>query len=101
MSYAAFNEKWQEQIKTGTPNLRKALLATYGRPLMIAGLFKLLWSVCVIMGAFFFVRTLQFNVNDHWYWGEEWRGWVLTAFYFLDAYILGGCFRIHNKAMHA
>jgi hypothetical protein len=28
--------------------------------LILAGLGKLLWSICVIMGAFFFVRTLQF-----------------------------------------
>ena len=60
VSFDAFNEKWQEQIKTGNPNLRKALLATYGRSMIVSGMFKLLWSVCVIMGAFFFVRTLQF-----------------------------------------
>ena len=28
--------------------------------LVLAGLAKLMWSICVIMGAFFFVRTLQF-----------------------------------------
>jgi hypothetical protein len=41
------------------------LLKSFGFELMQAGLWKLLWSVCVIMGAFFFVRTLQFHVNGH------------------------------------
>lgn len=40
-------------------------MKSFGAELMLAGLWKLLWSVCVIMGAFFFVRTLQFNVNGH------------------------------------
>lgn len=47
------------------PNLRNVLLKSFGWDLAMAGLWKLLWSICVIMGAFFFVRTLQFYVNDH------------------------------------
>ena len=33
------------------------------------------------------------NVNDHWYWGETWRGWLLAAFFFVDAYVLGAYLR--------
>lgn len=47
-------------MASGKPSLRRVLIKTWGKQLFLAGLFKLLWSVCVIMGAFFFVRTLQF-----------------------------------------
>ncbi len=50
--------------KTPKPSLRKVLWNTWGAELMVAGLWKLLWSFCVIMGAFFFVRSLQFHVNQ-------------------------------------
>ncbi len=59
----------------------------------LAGLFKLLWSCVVIMGAFFFVRTLQFHVNRHPSWNEAYKGWVLAVAFFLDAYVLGECAR--------
>jgi hypothetical protein len=44
----------------------------------------------VILGAFFFIRSLlQFVDNDGWAAGLR-NGWLLTAFFFVDAYLLGG-----------
>jgi len=48
----------------------------------------------VISGAFFFIRSLlQFVNNEGWAAGLQ-NGWILTAFFFVDAYLLGeslGC----------
>jgi hypothetical protein len=43
----------------------------------------------VISGAFFFIRSLlQFVNNEGWAQGAR-NGWLLTAFFFVDAYLLG------------
>uniref|UniRef100_A0A7S0R9V8 Uncharacterized protein n=1 Tax=Chlamydomonas leiostraca TaxID=1034604 RepID=A0A7S0R9V8_9CHLO len=88
-SYDAFIGNWEASVASGKPNLRSALVKTWGKQLMLAGFFKLVWSICVIMGAFFFVRTLQFHVNGHWQWKADYKGWILAVFFFIDAYILG------------
>jgi hypothetical protein len=36
---------WEAAVKSGQPNLRKTLWKTFGKDLMIAGLFKFAWSV--------------------------------------------------------
>jgi ATP-binding cassette subfamily C (CFTR/MRP) protein 1 len=45
VAYEAFQTNWDASVKTGKPNLRKVLWQTFGRDLMMAGLFKLLWSI--------------------------------------------------------
>jgi hypothetical protein len=36
----------------------QVLFKTYGKDLMIAGIFKLLWSCFVILGAYYFTRSI-------------------------------------------
>ncbi len=45
VAHDEFMRNWDEARKTGNPNLRKTLWKTFGKDLMIAGLFKLVWSV--------------------------------------------------------
>lgn len=128
------------------------LRKTYGRDLMIAGIFKLCWTVFVIMGgewlekgrmaagqwrrllhgwlrpaaptlvggassvvlppclssplptalhrrpppaAYYFTRSILMCIRtlegkDQSIYDAEWKGWVLTGFFFLDAWLLGG-----------
>jgi hypothetical protein len=47
-------------------------------------------SRSVITGAFFFIRSLLQYVNNEGWAGEKYtNGWLLTVFFFLDAYLLG------------
>ncbi|WIA12457.1 hypothetical protein OEZ85_012492 [Tetradesmus obliquus] len=89
VAYEEFQVRWDAAVKEGRPNLRKVLWSTFGKDLMIAGLFKLVWSVCVIGGVFFFIRSLlQFVNNEGWAAGRT-NGWILTATFFFDAWLLG------------
>jgi hypothetical protein len=45
VAYAEFQANWDQAVKTGKPNLRGVLWKTFGKDLMLAGLFKLLWSL--------------------------------------------------------
>jgi hypothetical protein len=57
---------------------------------MLAGLCKLGWSVCVIMGAFFFTRSILQHVEGvPGPFQSQAAGWTLTAFFFVDAWLLG------------
>jgi hypothetical protein len=88
-AYSQFQGKWEAACKGGKPNLRSVLFQTFGRDLMKAGFFKLGWSVCVIMGAFFFTRSLLMFVNGQEPFAAEWKGWILCVFFFVDAWLLG------------
>jgi hypothetical protein len=60
--------------------------------LMLAGLFKLGWSISLILGAFFFIRSLLTFVNNQPPFNKGvWQGWVLACCFFVDAYFLGEC----------
>jgi hypothetical protein len=43
------------------------------------------------MGAFFFVRSLLTFVNNEAPFAGNTNGWILTAFFFFDAWLLGEC----------
>lgn len=45
VAYQSFQANWEAAVKAGQPSLRKVLWRTFGKDLMIAGLFKLVWSV--------------------------------------------------------
>jgi hypothetical protein len=45
VSFDAFTKNWEDAVKIGHPNLRKVIWKTYGKDLMLAGLWKLLWSL--------------------------------------------------------
>eukprot|EP00878_Enallax_costatus_P000230 GHUV01000294.1.p1 GENE.GHUV01000294.1~~GHUV01000294.1.p1 ORF type:complete len:1290 (+),score=442.33 GHUV01000294.1:122-3991(+) len=89
VAYESFARSWDAAVKTGRPNLRKVLWNTFGKDLMLAGLFKLLWSVCVITGAFFFVRSLLQFVNGEAPFASDVSGYLLMVFFFVDAWLLG------------
>jgi ATP-binding cassette subfamily C (CFTR/MRP) protein 1 len=72
------------------------LIKTYGRDLFLAGVFKLCWTAFLIMGAYFFTRSILLCIRtleglDTSPFDTEWKGWVLTGFFFIDAWLLGGC----------
>lgn len=47
-------------------------------------------SFCsVITGAFFFVRSLLTFVNNQAPFAGNTNGWILTVFFFVDAWLLG------------
>jgi hypothetical protein len=45
VAHDAFMRNWDAAVKAGQPKLRATLWKTFGKDLMIAGLFKLVWSV--------------------------------------------------------
>jgi hypothetical protein len=45
VAHSDFMANWEAAVKSGQPNLRKTLWKTFGKDLMIAGLFKFAWSV--------------------------------------------------------
>nr|AXF41555.1 HLA3 protein [Chlorella sp. ArM0029B] len=118
----AYNElrtNWENAVaasgKDGKqPKLLKVLLKTYGRDLLLAGIFKLMWSVFVILGAYFFTRSILLCIRtlegkDTSPFDTEWKGWVLTGFFFIDAWLLGialqrmafGCLSVGIRARAA
>ena len=46
------------------------------------------------MGAFFFVRSLLTFVDNRAPFAGNANGWMLTAFFFFDAWLLGECRRV-------
>ncbi len=79
----------KQSPKAKQPSLLHVLWSQYWRNLLVAGLFKAGWSVLVIFGAYFFVRSILIYVTDQPPFDEVWKGWVLTAFFWLDAWLLG------------
>ncbi len=55
-----FQRNWNAEVKANpsNPSLVRAMRHTFGWEFALAGLFKLLWSAFVLMGASFFVKTL-------------------------------------------
>jgi hypothetical protein len=45
VAHDLFIKNWEDAVRSGQPNLRKTLWKTFGKDLMIAGIFKLVWSV--------------------------------------------------------
>lgn len=105
IAYQEFAPKWEAACKAGNPNLRKVLIATFGKDLFLAGLFKLGWSLSLLLGAFFFIRSLLSFVNgDAPFNRGTWQGWILACCFFVDAYLLGECAHavqwLRSPAMH-
>ncbi|GAB4815837.1 hypothetical protein N2152v2_002883 [Parachlorella kessleri] len=94
-----FNKNWEAALaaskETGKPpKLMKVLWKTYGWDILKAGFFKLMWSVFVILGAYYFTRSILLCIRtlegkQKTQYDAEWKGWVLTGFFFLDAWLLG------------
>jgi ABC-type multidrug transport system fused ATPase/permease subunit len=117
--YQELTANWEKAVlessKSGKqPSLRKVLWRTYGKDLMLAGFFKFMWSVFVILGAYYFTRSILLTIRtlegkQETIYDTEWKGWVLTGFFFLDAWLLGlalqrmafGCLRVGIRARAA
>lgn len=92
-----FLDNWDREVKENaqSPSLRRALWRSFGGEFALAGVFKLLWSVFVLMGASFFVNYLiefvrgsspDMDVNSI---PNDGVGWVLSSAFFLDAILSG------------
>jgi hypothetical protein len=56
--YKEFEKVWEQKLKTGKKRpLLKTLFALYGKRFFLGGMFKIIWSIFVIVGAFYFVRS--------------------------------------------
>ncbi|GBF87685.1 hypothetical protein Rsub_00396 [Raphidocelis subcapitata] len=92
---AAWDEALAEAKANGTkPKLMKVLIKTYGSDLLKAGIFKLLWTMFLIIGAYFFTRSILLCIRtlegrDTSVFDSEWKGWVLTACFFVNSWFLG------------
>lgn len=99
------------------PSLWKALWKAFGMEFIIAGCWKITWSALVILGAFYFVRSLvsfsnnparpfvtrtEFNCNKERFnvtsnkiecenLGPDGKGvgWILASTFFIDSYLVG------------
>jgi ATP-binding cassette subfamily C (CFTR/MRP) protein 1 len=93
VNFRKFSANWVEEISDEhkQPSLLRCLRKTYGRDIIIAGIFKALWSFFVIFAAYYFVKEiLQFIDDAQKNPGiAATKGWLLTAFFFLDAILLG------------
>jgi len=53
-------------------------------------------SILALQGAYFFTRSVLMTIRtlegkENSVFDAEWKGWVLAAFFFLDAWLLGTC----------
>lgn len=98
-AYDLFNTNWEEHVAQAKadgvePSLKKVLLKTYGKEMLRSGVFKMFWTIFLIMGAYFFTRSILMTIRtlegkDKSIFDAEWKGWVLTGFFFIDAWLLG------------
>lgn len=60
---------------------------------MVAGIFKFLWSIFVITGAYFFIRNilLYVDIEKESDFDSDRAGYLLMSFFFVDAWLLGRC----------
>lgn len=113
--YAKFAAAWAEELKlkdppkdlpkgkkVPKPSLLRALYKSFGREVLIAGAWKLTWSVFVLLGAFYFVRSLiQFvtvpkpnkpntvNIYNTSSIPGKGVGWILSCAFFIDSVLVG------------
>jgi ATP-binding cassette, subfamily C (CFTR/MRP), member 1 len=94
-NFSVFQREWEAETagksKDEKPSLLEVLRRIYGTEFMWGGFFKLCWSFFVIMGAFFFVRSLLLSVDPEKEspYDSDLAGYLLMAFFFVDAYFLG------------
>jgi hypothetical protein len=99
-----FTQAWAEEYKLkgaggkDKPSLLRALRKSFGAEVLVAAAWKITWSVFVLVGAFYFVRSLvQFvtpvSSNGNMYnrntMPNNGVGWILSAMFFLDSVLVG------------
>jgi len=99
----SFQEAWGAETSKSTssaaepeqkqqPSLLHALMRTFWVQFALAGVFKLIWSGCVLLGASYFVNALIEFVQKKDGWDaipNKGVGWVLACSFFLDSIISG------------
>ncbi|KAG2426904.1 hypothetical protein HXX76_012691 [Chlamydomonas incerta] len=106
-AYDKFAAHWANEQKLKDqdgkkPSLVRALRKSFGLFYMLGGLCKMGWSTFVILGAFYFVRSLLAHVNyvdnpnKKWttaetLYGQTTAGWLLMMGFTIDAWLLGLC----------
>lgn len=104
-AHATFSEAWDAHLQIRRappaagatprrPSLLHVLWSQYWRDVLVAGIFKAGWSVLVIFGAYFFVRSILIYVTGAPPFDAVWKGWLLTAFFWLDAWLLGTLYHL-------
>jgi hypothetical protein len=103
VSAQRFQEAWTAEIahpsaqsKTGNqdkcPSLLHALMRTFWVQFALAGVFKLIWSGCVLLGASYFVSSLIQFVQQKQGWDaipNKGVGWILASAFFVDSLMAG------------
>eukprot|EP00200_Dunaliella_tertiolecta_P009084 CAMPEP_0202375816 /NCGR_PEP_ID=MMETSP1127-20130417/6425_1 /ASSEMBLY_ACC=CAM_ASM_000462 /TAXON_ID=3047 /ORGANISM="Dunaliella tertiolecta, Strain CCMP1320" /LENGTH=1161 /DNA_ID=CAMNT_0048973417 /DNA_START=187 /DNA_END=3669 /DNA_ORIENTATION=+ len=101
-AFARFQAAWavEKQLHRGggKANLLRALRRAFGLEVALAGMWKLCWSVLVILGAFYFVRSLIQYVSDPVQFPNMYNadpipsqgvGWILAVAFFVDSALVG------------
>mmetsp|Transcript_12259 Transcript_12259/g.33459 ORF Transcript_12259/g.33459 Transcript_12259/m.33459 type:complete len:1462 (-) Transcript_12259:707-5092(-) len=100
-SFERFEAAWanecnSKRAKGQKPNLRRALWKAFGLEVMWGGLWKMGWSIFVILGAFYFVNTLVKFIEDPEVQANMYNtnplkevGWVISSMFFVDAVMVG------------
>ncbi|KAF5825823.1 hypothetical protein DUNSADRAFT_6661, partial [Dunaliella salina] len=100
-SFDRFERAWanecnSKRAKGQKPSLRRALWRAFGLEVMVGGLWKMGWSIFVILGAFYFVNTLVKFIEDPAVQANMYNqnplkevGWVISAMFFVDAVMVG------------
>lgn len=61
--YKDFEKEFAKMRKSGKSRpLLRTLFSLYGSRFFVGGLFKIIWSIFVIVGAFYFVRSCAFSL---------------------------------------
>jgi hypothetical protein len=107
VSAQRFQEAWAAELATTSaaaadpdanpkrrqqPSLLHALMSTFWVPFALAGVFKLAWSGCVLLGASYFVNALIEFVQKKEGWDaipDKGVGWILACAFFLDSIFAG------------
>lgn len=93
-----FQAHWKQQLEQqpASPSITKALIKAFGWEFALAGVFKMLWSAFVILGAYYFVTTLIDFVQPGRVGSipvdaipNKGVGWILASMFFLDSVLSG------------
>jgi ATP-binding cassette subfamily C (CFTR/MRP) protein 1 len=100
-----FDLAWAEEMKLKgktdskkKPSLLRAINRSFGVDILVAAAWKITWSVFVLVGAFYFVRSLvQFvtpvtrsgNMYNQSTIPNDGVGWILSCAFFLDSILVG------------
>jgi hypothetical protein len=89
-----FQKQWQQEQAApgGKASIIRALWRSFGSEFALAGVFKLMWSTFVLLGASYFVNALIEFVQRKNGWDAiayNGVGWILASAFFLDSLFCG------------